>query len=114
MSPYTYSFLLSLLMLFLTLYFIKKRMLEFKYSILWIITSLFMIVFSTHKELTDLLAAMVHISYPPAFLFVTALVFILVLIFYLTLVISDVQKKMTKVIQEVEIIMSCSEKGEQK
>lgn len=113
MGPYTYCFVLSVLFLTVTLYFVKKRILDFKYSIFWISISLVLIILSINKKLAEGMARAVSISYAPAFLFVTGIVFIFFLIFYLTLVISKIQSKITMLIQEVGILKSCS-KGEEK
>lgn len=113
MSPYTYCLVLSVLFLLGTLYFVKKRVLDFKYSIFWTLTSLVLIVLSINKELAEDMARAVSISYAPAFLFVTGIVFIFFLIFYLTLVISKMQNKITLLVQELGILKSCC-RGEEK
>lgn len=112
MKPYTYCLLLSILFLIGTLYFVKKRMLDFKYSIFWISISLILIIFSLNIGLTESIARKVGISYAPAFLFVTGIIFVLILIFYLNLVISKMQSKITRLTQEIGIIKSCSNESE--
>lgn len=114
MNPYTYCLVLSALFLAGTLYFVKKRILDFKYSIFWILISLLMIILSLNKDLTESIAKAVSISYAPAFLFVTGILFILFLIFYLNLVISKMQSKITLLVQEVGILKSVSSEGEYK
>lgn len=104
MSIYTYCLILSMLFLSITLFFIKKRVLEFKYSILWIITGIIMVVLSLNKDLTERCAHLLNISYPPAFLFLTGLIFILLLMFYLTIVVSTMQEKITRLIQELGVL----------
>ncbi|GAA0719352.1 hypothetical protein GCM10008905_07290 [Clostridium malenominatum] len=112
MNPYIYCLVLSALFLSGTLYFVKKRVLDFKYSMFWILTSLVLIVLSLNKDLTENMARAVSISYPPAFLFVTGIVFIFFLIFYLNLVISKMQNKITLLVQEIGILKSCGSEGE--
>ncbi len=114
MSPYTYCLVLSVLFLAGTLYFVKKRVLDFKYSTFWIFTSLVLIILSLNKGLTEGMARAVSISYAPAFLFVTGIVFIFFLIFYLTLVISKMQSKITLLVQEIGILKSSGSEGEYK
>ena len=112
MKSYTYCLVLSILFLIGTLYFVKKRMLDFKYSIFWISISLILIIFSLNVNLTERIARIVGISYAPAFLFVTGIIFILILIFYLNLVISKMQSKITLLTQEIGIIKSCNSESE--
>lgn len=112
MKPYTYCLILSILFLAGTLYFIKKRILDFKYSIFWILISLLLIVLSINVNLTQYMAEIFGIYYAPAFLFVTGIIFVLILIFYLTLVISRMQKRITLLTQEIGIIKSCIDESE--
>lgn len=112
MNPYIYSFILSLLFLLVTLYFVKSRALDFKYSMFWIFISLLFIVLSLNKNFTEWIAGLLKISYAPAFLFVTGMFFIFALIVYLTIVISRMQNKITVLIQEVGILKSYIDKGD--
>lgn len=114
MKPYTYCLVLSILFLIVTLYSLKKRILDFKYSIFWILISFILIVFSLDVNLTEDMARKVGIFYAPAFLFVTGIFFLLILIFYLNLAISKMQSKITLLTQEIGIIKSCSNEGEAK
>lgn len=107
MKPYTYCLVLSILFLISTLYFAKKRVLDFKYSIFWVSISLILILFSLDVNLTEDLARKVGIFYAPAFLFVTGIIFLLILIFYLNLMISKMQSKITLLTQEIGILKSC-------
>lgn len=110
MTPYMYSFILSLLFLLVTLYFVKSRAIDFKYSIFWSAISVLFIVLSLNKDLTEWIAGLVNIAYAPAFLFVTGIVFIFAILFYLTVVISKMQDKITVLIQEVGILKSDMDK----
>lgn len=112
MSPYTYCFVLSVLFLAGTVYFVKKRVLDFKYSMFWVLISLILLFLSLNKEITEVMAGAVKISYAPAFLFVTGIVLVLFLIFYLNLVISKMQNKITLLVQEIGIIKSSRDEGE--
>jgi hypothetical protein len=112
MKLYIYCVALSILFLICTLYFAKKRILEFKYSLFWVSLSLILIILSLNVELTEDMAKVVGIYYAPAFLFVTGIIFALILIFYLNLVISKMQSKITILTQEIGIIKSCISQGE--
>lgn len=104
MNPYIYCLLLSIFFLIGTLYFVKSRIIDFKYSIFWILISIVFIILSSNKNLTECMAKTVNISYAPAFLFVTGIIFIFFLIFHMTIVISQMQNKITRLIQEIGIL----------
>lgn len=112
MNPYIYCLVLSLVFLLGTLYFVKTRILDFKYSIFWVLISLMLIILSLNKNLTEGMARAVGISYAPAFLFVTGIVFVIALIFYLNLAISRMQSRITLLTQEIGIIKSCTDEGD--
>lgn len=106
MSVYTFCFILSVLFLFVTMYFIKRRILEFKYSIFWISISIVMLLLSLNKDLVEAMASAVNIQYAPAFLFLIGIIFVLLLIFYFTIVVSNMQRKITRLTQEIGILKS--------
>lgn len=103
-----------MLFLIMTLFFIKRRLLEFRYSMLWIVTSLIMVIFSLNKSLTEKFAQLLNISYPPAFLFLTGIAFILLLLFYITVVVSNMQGKITRLIQELGVLQINSDRANSK
>lgn len=104
MNAYIYCTLLSLLFLAVTIYFVRKRKLEFQYCIFWIIISVTLIILSLNKNILEVLSNKVGIYYSPALLFVTGIIFSFLLIFHLTLVISDLNKRVVKLTQELAII----------
>lgn len=112
MKPYMYCLALSILFLICTLYFVKKRILDFKYSVFWVSLSLILIVLSLNVNLTEYVAKIAGIYYAPTFLFVTGIIFTLILIFYLNLVISKMQSKITLLTQEIGIIKSSINESE--
>ncbi len=112
MNIYIYCLLLSMGFLMGALYFVKKRVLNFNYSIFWISISLILVIISLNVRFTESMARAVGISYAPAFLFLTGIVFVLVLIFYLNLTISKMQRELTLLTQEIGIIKSSSSEGE--
>jgi hypothetical protein len=90
------------------MYFVKRRILEFKYSIFWVSISIAMLILSLNKDFVEKMASAVDIHYAPAFLFLIGIIFILLLIFYFTIVISDMQRKIIRLTQEVGILKSSS------
>ncbi|MBU5591665.1 DUF2304 domain-containing protein [Clostridium sp. MSJ-4] len=99
-----FCFMISLFFLVISIIFIRKRSLEFKSGLLWILVSLILMIFSVNSTIIESLAKVTGIMYPPAFLFLMGIIFSLVMIFYLMIVISNMQKKLTKLIQENSIL----------
>lgn len=99
-----FCFMISLFFLVISIIFIRKRSLEFKWGLLWILVSLILMIFSIDSRIVEYLAKATGIMYAPAFLFFMGIVFNLIMIFYLMIVISSMQKKLTKLIQENSIL----------
>lgn len=111
MNTYIYCAILASLFLILTLYYVKKRKLEFQYCIFWIVIDILLIVLSANKNLVEAAAKSVGIYYAPALLFVTGIVFSFLLIFYITIVISNLNRRIITLTQEVAIIKNKLEKN---
>lgn len=99
-----FCFIISLFFLVISIIFIQKRKLEFKCGLLWILVSLILMTFSMNSRIVEYFAKATGIMYAPAFLFLTDIVFSLIMIFYLMIVTSNMQKKLTKLIQENSIL----------
>lgn len=112
MNAYIYCAILSSVFLVITLYYVKKRKLEFQYCIFWIIIDIILIILSVNKNMVESAAKSVGIYYAPALLFVTGIVFIFFLIFYITIVISDFKRRITRLTQEVAILKNELEEKE--
>lgn len=99
-----FYFIISLFFLIISIIFIRKRSLEFKCGLLWILVSLILMTFSMNQTILERFAKATGIMYAPAFLFFMGIVFSLIMIFYLMVVTSNMQKKLTKLIQENSIL----------
>lgn len=63
-----------------------------------------LIILSLNKNLLEYLSEFIGITYSPSLLFLVGILFSFLLIFYLMLVISDIQRKLTRVIQDNAIL----------
>ncbi len=106
MTIYDYCFVISLIFIGIIIYFIKKRLLDIKYSILWLVVSVMMLLLSINKNWVEELAAAFDIKYPPAFLFLVGILFCFLLMFNMTLIISDMRRQVTRLTQEIGILKS--------
>lgn len=96
--------IISLSFFAISIIFIRKRSLEFKGGLIWILVSLILMIFSMNSTVVEYFAKAVGIVYAPAFLFLMGITFSLIMIFYLMIVVSSMQKKVTKLIQENSIL----------
>lgn len=99
-----FCFMISLCFLAVSIIFIRKRSLEFKSGILWISVSLILMILSMNSSIAEHFAKAAGITYAPAFLFFMGIVFCMIMIFYLMTVITNMQKKLTRLIQENSIL----------
>jgi hypothetical protein len=106
MGIYIYSTALALIFFLLTLHYVKKRRLDFQYCILWMVVSIIFVVFAVEPGLLSFISERIGVYYSPAFLFLTGILISFMLIFYLTLVISSMQRKLTRLTQEIGITKS--------
>lgn len=114
MNIFNFSIILSLLFLSVILYYMKRRKIEFNYSLFWLFISSFMLIIAIDKDLLEGVANFLGVDYAPSFLFIIGILFNIIVNFYITIKISDMKKKMTKLTQEVGIINSKLENGEKK
>lgn len=87
-----------------TLVALAKRKLDFRYVLFWIWISLLLIIISANVNLLEKMALMLHVYYAPSLLFVAALTFLLAFIFYITIFISDTNKRVVRLTQEIGLL----------
>ncbi|WP_433744885.1 DUF2304 domain-containing protein [Falsibacillus pallidus] len=104
------SFILVLLLFFLVIESVRRGLLETKYSLLWIITCVFMAILSLNEKFINTLAKWVGIVYAPSMLFLFGLLFAILLIFDLTRRVSKLNKELTQLAQEHAILKEKIEK----
>lgn len=97
-------FMISIIFVAMSIIFIRNRRLEFKSGLLWIFISFILMIFSINSAIVEYFAKAVGIVYAPAFLFLMGIAFSLIMIFYLMVVVSKMEKKLTKLVQENSIL----------
>lgn len=106
MDIYKYCIVVAIIFLVTTLYYIKRRRIEFNYCILWFSISLAVLIISIDKDILTYVASVLGIYYSPSFLFLGGIILNMTLIFYLTVKMSDTNKKLVRITQEVGILKS--------
>lgn len=100
-----FCFTTSLFCLILGIIFIRKRSLEFKSGLLWILLNSISMIFSMNSTIAEPFARAVGM-HAPEFLLIMDIVFSLIMIFHLMIIVSDIQRKLTRLIQENSILKS--------
>ncbi|MCK9480091.1 MAG: DUF2304 domain-containing protein [Firmicutes bacterium] len=111
---YIVTLAISVLFLVLTFVYLKKRRLDFKYAIIWIITNLIIIVFALNTRVLDAAAGLIGVEYAPAMLFAGGLVLVMFFIFHITLYVSDLKQRIVRLTQEIAILKNRVEKEEKR
>lgn len=109
MNAYLYCTFLSLIFMFVTIYYSRKRSLDLRYCIFWLAISSVLIILSINKGILDTISKKIGIYYPPALLFVTGIIFSFLLAFILTIEVSDLKRRVINLTQELAILKSTSE-----
>ncbi len=83
---------------------VRRRRLRERYSILWLLTSVVILVLASNRSLLDLLASAMRIAYPPSALFVVVFGFLLLITLHFSTVISRLTRENESLAQEMAIL----------
>lgn len=89
---------------------IKKKKLELKYALTWILTSLLFIILSLFPGILYFISSLLHIKEPVNALFLLIIFFLLIIIFTLTLALSKSSNRVAALTQEVGLLKLDHEK----
>lgn len=106
MNIFFVSVLFCLFFLVVVIELIRRKRLEERYSILWIVIAVTMLILSIFPNFLEKISQLLHVEYAPSLLFFMGYVFALVIILHLTTVISKLHRKLTRLIQEVALLKS--------
>lgn len=98
--------LAGLAILLFILNLVRKKQLREQYALLWIVASLVLCLSAVFIHGLERLSHLVGIYYPPAFLFLVAILMILILQFHFSTVISNLREQNKSLIQDVGILAS--------
>lgn len=95
----------SLGALLLVLELVRRRKLREDYSLLWLATALTLILLSASRPMLDQLANLLGVvTYPPAALFLVAIIFLLAILLHFSTVISRLTRESKEVAQQLAIL----------
>ena len=98
------SFLASLGLLGIVLELVRRRMIKEKFALLWVISVVFLLIFSLWGNLLELLAKILGIYYPPAVLLPLMLFFGVVLFLYFSVIATKQDEKIKNLTQQISIL----------
>ncbi len=106
LRTHIFSLAFSILLFVSIIELIRRRKLLERYSLLWLGVAVLMMVASISRRLLDILAESVGIYYPPAALFLVALLFIVALLLHFSLVISRMSEENKILAQKIALLES--------
>ncbi len=94
----------ALLLLVVILELVRSRRLQERYALLWVMTSVVLLVFALWRDGLNVLARTVGIAYPPSALFLIAALFILVVLLHYSTVISELAERNLMLAQRIALL----------
>ena len=83
---------------------IRRGRLEEKYAIIWLLTSLLLIIFSINFEIIKFFASLTGVLVPSNFLFLLAFLFLVIISLSITVVVSSQSQKNKRLTQELSVM----------
>jgi hypothetical protein len=91
-------------LLFFILHMVRRKQLREQYSLLWILSAVVLLLSAVFIDRVDRLAHAIGIYYPPAFLFLVAILLVLTLQFHFSTVISSLREQNKHLTQDLGIL----------
>ena len=101
---YIFSIIFSILFMLSIILLVRNKKLHEKYSILWIVFSVVIIILAWNHKLLDVISTTFGIYYAPALLFLIACVFLILYTLHLSIVVTKQNKELIRLNQEIGII----------
>ena len=94
----------SLIFLVIVLDAVRRQLLHEAYALLWLLTTLGMIILSIWTNILNTISNLIGIAYPPATLFLLLLIGIILTLFQYSIVISRQHGRLTRLTQELALL----------
>jgi hypothetical protein len=95
---------LGLMVLLFILNQVRRKKIREEYSLLWILSATVLVLSATFIKGVEKLSQLVGIYYPPAFLFLIAILMVMVLQFHFSTVISSLREQNKNLTQDLGIL----------
>lgn len=96
--------IVAVILLVLVFEMIRRRRLQERYAILWLLTAVVLLVLSVWQRAIGYLADLVGVAYPPALLFAVALIFFVVVLLHYSTVLSRLVQQNLALAQAVALL----------
>lgn len=83
---------------------VRRRKLKEEYSLLWLATTIVLIILSVSRPLLDTLANLVGIFYPPSALFLVAMIFVLFILLHFSTVLTRLTQENKENAQQLALL----------
>ncbi len=83
---------------------VRRGRLKEKYSLLWLLSGVILLIFSLSRDILEYVSHMLGIFYPPSLLFLVAFLFLLLITLHFSVVISGLSEKNKHLAQEVALL----------
>jgi len=107
----TVSLIISISIFAFVIWLIKERRLREKYALLWLFTSLFVILLTVSRRILETTALTLGIYYPPSLLFLVGVLFLLMVAIGQSVSLSRLSESNQKLAQEVALLKKTVEDG---
>lgn len=94
----------AVVILLLILELVRRRKLKEEYSVLWVLTAIFILVLSIWFGLLNDLTRLIGGTVPSSTLFFMGLIFVLVLLLHFSVRISAMERRITALVQEIALM----------
>jgi hypothetical protein len=98
------AILASVFLIFLTGELIRRRHLEEKYALVWLLACIFFFLCSINLKIITFLARLTGVIMPANFLFLLAFFFLVIICLSLTVVISRESQRTRRLVQELSLL----------
>lgn len=99
-----FAIIASLLLMGTTIELIRRRQLEEKYAISWLLTCTFFIICSINLDIIRFFSKLTGVIAPPNFLFLLAFFFLTIVTLSLTVIVSNESQRSRRLAQELSIL----------
>ena len=90
--------------LVLVIELVRRGRLKERYSLLWLLASVVMLIFAFSRGLLEAVSHVMGILYPPSFLFLLAFFFLLLITLHFSTVISRLSEQNKRLTQEIALL----------
>lgn len=101
---YTLAIIFSILFMAFVITLVRNNKLEEKYSILWIIFGIIIIVISFYPSIIDKVSNITGVVYGPSLIFLISFIILIIYIIHLSIVATKQNERIVKAAQEIAIL----------